>query len=72
MVLEIDMENKELLIKFMHSALPTHSFYRKEDFKDIHFVPLANILCTVDAPTTPNGRVYHLSKVDKLSVQKIV
>ena len=36
MVLEIDMENKELLIKFMHSALPSHSFYWKEDL---------NVLC---------------------------
>ena len=72
MVLEIDMENKELLIKFMHPALPIHSIYWKEDFKDICFVPLANILRTVNVPTTPNGRVYHLSKVDKLSVQKIV
>ena len=70
MLLEIDMENKELLIKFMDPALTTHSFYWKEDCKDICFVPLANILCTVDVPMTPNGRVDHLSKVDKLSVQK--
>ena len=34
MVLEIDMENKDLLIKFMHPALPSHSFYW-EDFKDM-------------------------------------
>ncbi len=32
-------------------------------------MPLTNILCTVDVPTTPNGRVYHL---DKLSVEKII
>ena len=35
MLLEIDMENKELLIKFMHPALPIHSFYWKENFKDM-------------------------------------
>ena len=57
MLLEIDMENKELLIKFMHPALPIHSFYWKEDFKDVCFVPSANILCTVNVPITPNGRV---------------
>lgn len=72
MVLEIDMENKDLLIKFMHPALPSHTFYWKEDFKDICFVPLMNILCTVDVPTTANARVYHLSKMDKLSLQKII
>ena len=38
MVLEIDTENKDLLIKFMHPALLLHSFYCKEDFKDICFV----------------------------------
>ena len=32
MVLEIDMENKDWL---MHPALPSHSFYWKEDFKDM-------------------------------------
>ena len=35
MVLEIDMVNKDLLIKFMHIALLSHSFYWKEDFKDM-------------------------------------
>ena len=71
MVLEIDMENKDLLIKFMQLALPSHSFDWKEDFKDICFLPLMDILCTVDIPTTANGRVYHLSKMDKSSLQKI-
>ena len=72
MVLEIDMENKDLLIKFMHPALPSHSFYWKEDLKDIYFVPLMNILCTVNVPTTGNGRVYNLSKMDKSSLQKFI
>ena len=35
MVLEIDRKNKNLLIKFIHPALPSHSFYWKKDFKDI-------------------------------------
>ena len=30
-----------------------------------------NILCSVDVPTTTNSRVYHLSKMDKLSLQKV-
>ena len=34
MALEIDMENKDLLIKFIHPALPSHSFYWK-DCKDM-------------------------------------
>ena len=72
MVLEINMENNDLLIKFIHPSLPSHSFYWKEDFKDICFVPLTNILCTVDVPATVNGRVYHLSKMNKLSLQKII
>ena len=72
MVLEIEMENKDLLIKSMRSSLLSHSFYWKEDFKGICFVPLTNILCTVDVPTTANGRVYHFSKMDKLSLQKII
>ena len=29
-----------------------------------------NSLCTVDVPTKVNGRVNHLSKMDKLSLQK--
>ena len=32
MVLEIDMGNKDLLIRFMHPALPSHSFYWNEEF----------------------------------------
>ena len=72
MVLEIHMENKNLLIKFMHPALLSHSFYWKEDFKDICIVALTNILCTVDVPTTPNRRVYYLSKMVELSVEKII
>ena len=66
MVLEINTEIKDLPIKFMHLALPSHWFYWKEDFKDKCFVPLMNILCTADVSTTPNGRVYHLSKMNYL------
>ena len=73
MALEIDMGNNDLLNKFMHPALPSHSFYWIEDFKDICFVQLMNILRTVDVPTTTtNRRVYHVSKIDKLSLQKII
>ena len=59
MFLEIDMENKDLLIKFMHPALPSHSFYWKEYLKYICFTPLMNTLCIADVPTTANGKVYH-------------
>ena len=72
MVLKIYMENKDLLIKVMHPALPSLKFYWKEDFKNMCFVPLMNILCTFDLPTTANGKVYHLSKMDKLSLQKMI
>ena len=46
MVLENDMENKDLQIKLMHPALASHSFYWKEEFKNI------------DVSTTPNGRIF--------------
>ena len=72
MVLEIDIENDDLLKTFMYPPLSSHSFYLQQDFRDTCFVPSTNILCTVDVPTTPNGRVYHLSKMDKQSVQKII
>ena len=71
-VLEIDTENDDLLIKFMHPALPSHSFYWDQDFEDTCLVPSTNILFTVEVPTTPNGRVYHLSKADTISVQKAI
>ena len=35
MVLEIDTENKDFQIKFIYPALPSHSFYWKNDFKDM-------------------------------------
>ena len=64
MVLDIEMKNMDLLINFMHPDLQSHSFYWIEDFKDVSFVTLMNILCTVDVPTTANGRVYDFPKMD--------
>ena len=62
-ILEVDTEQGDAKVKFMHPAGPARSFYWP-DVDDICFIPNIDILMKVDVPTTTSGRQYTFKSVD--------
>ena len=61
MVQDINKEEADVAVKFMHPNGPSASFIwpRKDD---ICWVPNIHIICKIDIPLTDTGRTYHLSE----------
>ncbi|MES9880157.1 MAG: hypothetical protein ABW185_04670 [Sedimenticola sp.] len=64
-------EDEDVQISLMHPHGPARSFQWPQR-EDLCYVPLMCILCLINAPSTPNGRQYHLDKADKDNVMKLV
>ena len=69
-ILEVDTEQDDAKVKFMHPAGPAWSFYWP-DVDDICFIPNIDILMKVDVPTTTSGRQYTFKSVDIKIPEKI-
>ena len=59
-VQDINLEEKDVAVKFMHPHGPSASFqWPSRD--DIYWVPNKHIICKIDIPLTDTGRTYHIS-----------
>ena len=54
-VCEIDLENEDVMVKFLHPRFPSPSR------NDMCLVPNIHIICKISAPTTATGRQYTIS-----------
>ena len=63
MILEIDIDEGDAKIDFLHPHGPRKSFNWPAT-TDSCYVPLSNILCIVNTPSTLNGRMYNISNDD--------
>ena len=73
MVMQIDIDNADVQIKFMQPHLPSISFkWPVRD--DVCWVPMPNILCMVNAPIlqTVTGRNYQLEKNAICKIQELI
>ena len=70
-VSQIDKDNEDVQIKFMHPHFPTHSF-EWPSREDICWMPDINVLVVVDTPvpSTRSGRQYHLSTSDMSRIEE--
>ncbi len=62
-VLDVNDDDGDVLIKFMHPHGPSRSFSWPNN-DDICLVPVTHVLCNVDPPTTATGRQYILTRKD--------
>ena len=70
-VSQVDKDNEDVQIKFMHPHFPTHSF-EWPSREDVCWVPDINVLVVVDTPvpSTRSGRQYHLSTSDMSRIEE--
>ncbi|XP_047129865.1 uncharacterized protein LOC124809907 [Hydra vulgaris] len=71
MVSEIDKENDDFLVKFMHPHYPSRSYYWPNR-DDNCWVPRMNIISFVKTPSTSSGRQYHISKEDETLFKQLL
>ena len=70
LVQEIDEEQRDCLIQFMHPHGPSTSFkWPARD--DQCWVPLDKLICTIDTPKTTSGRVYVLTDNDYTKIMEL-
>ena len=60
---EIDIENKDFQVKFMHPSYPSRSYHWPSQ-DDVCWVPSINLLLKVDTPMTVTGRQYNISEIE--------
>ena len=60
---EIDIENKDFQVKFMHPSYPSRSYHWPSQ-DDVCWVPSTNLLLKVDTPMTVTGRQYNISEIE--------
>jgi len=63
-ILEIDKDQGDVRIDFMHPHGPSQSFYWPH-LDDICWVLITHIFCGVEVPSTATGRQYNLREKDK-------
>ena len=73
MVSEVDLESKEVKVKFTHPSYPSNS-YKWPTCDDICWVPQTHLLVTLETPFTSSisVRQYHLSKKDTKTVEYLI
>ena len=60
---EVDSNNKDIHIKFMHPHGPSKRFsWPPRD--DLCWLPIDNIITNISIPTTRSGRIYDISEED--------
>lgn len=69
MIKEIDRDNNEIRVHFMHPHGPSRSFFWPTRI-DSCWVPMQNVLCKVDIPLTVSGRTYTLKDTDLTTILK--
>ena len=71
-VCQIDKENRDVQIKFMHLPLPACSF-EWATREDVCWVPDINAILVVDTPvpSTQSGRRYRLSTSDLTNIERV-
>ena len=65
---EVDEENDDVRVKFMHPHFPSRS-YCWPSREDKCFVPTVNVLCRVEPPSTNTGRQYKLESKDIKTIE---
>ena len=65
---EVDNENDDVKVKFMHPHFPSRS-YCWPSREDKCFVPIVNVLCRVEPPSTSTGRQYKLENKDMRTIE---
>ena len=66
-VMEIDKEQNDACIKFMHPHGPARSFHWPEQ-EDVCWVPMVHILVKISVPSTTTGRQYYLNPRDAIRI----
>ena len=71
MVSEVDKENNDFMVKFMHPHYPSWSYYwPKRD--DNCWVPRMNVISLVKTPSPSSGRKYQISKEDETLFEQVL
>ena len=71
MVSEVDKENNDFRVKFMHPHYPSRSYYwPKRD--DNCWVPRINVISLVKTPSPSSGRKYQISKEDETLFEQVL
>jgi hypothetical protein len=71
MVSEVDKENDDFMVKFMHPHYPSRSYYWPNR-DDNCWVPRMNVICLVKTPSTSSGRQYQISKEDENLFEQVL
>ena len=69
MVSEVNQNERDVLVKFLHPNGPSPSFYWPS-FDDICAIPFPHVLRVVEPPHTTTGRTYVFSNECMLQIQK--
>ena len=67
--MEVDKEENDVLVNFMHPAGPARSFHWPA-IEDQCYVPLTHILRKIDSPVTASGRQYYINSKEMSEVKK--
>ncbi|XP_065684929.1 uncharacterized protein LOC136097009 [Hydra vulgaris] len=71
MVYEVDKENDDFMVKFMHPHYPSRSYHWPNQ-DDNCWVPRMNVICLVKTPSTSSGRQYQISKEDENLFEQVL
>ena len=61
MIEKVDIVNKDIQVKFMHTRGPSKRFSWPVR-NDLCWVPVNNIITNISTPTTRSGRIYDISE----------
>jgi hypothetical protein len=64
---EIDVENKDFQVRFMHPCYPSRSYYWPSR-DDVCWVPPKNLFLMINIPSTVTGRHYKITEIDHQSI----
>ena len=62
-VVDVDREQKDICVNFMHPDYPCRSFLWPKR-EDISYIPETDLVCKIGAPITITGRQYHLNELE--------
>ena len=73
MVSKVNLESKEVKVKFMDPNYPSNS-YEQPTHDDVCWVPQTHLLVTLETPFTSSisARQYHLSKKDTKTIEYLI
>ena len=68
LVEEINIENKDFQVRFMHPCYPSRSYYWPSR-NDVCWVPSTNLLLMINVPTTLTRRQYNISEIEHQTIE---